>query len=67
MKDHQSLAPKPETEGLAFGAGAISEALEGNRPKQKRQTIHIKLPRKPAAPRSSAVTKHQWNYRNERG
>jgi hypothetical protein len=59
MKEHQSLASKRETDGFVFGAGAISEALEGNRPKQKRQTIQIKLPRKPYAPRSSAVaTRH---------
>jgi hypothetical protein len=67
MKEHQSLASRIEAEGLVFGAGAISEALEGNRPKQKRQTIKIKLPPKPAAPRSSAMVKHQWRYRNERG
>ncbi|HWD94010.1 MAG TPA: hypothetical protein VG938_16890 [Verrucomicrobiae bacterium] len=61
MKEHQWLA-KLEADGLLFGAGAISEALEGNKPKQKRQTIKIKLPRKPAAPRSSAIVKHRGHH-----
>jgi hypothetical protein len=65
MKNHQSFPSQSESEELAFGAGAISEALERNGTKPKKQTIKIKLPRKPAAPRSSAVIKHQWRYRNE--
>jgi hypothetical protein len=58
MKGHRSAELNLEAKGLAFGAGAISESPELNHPKRK--TIHIKLPRKPAAPRSSAVVKYHW-------
>jgi hypothetical protein len=58
MKNHQSFSSQSESEELAFGAGAISEALEANKSKLKKQTIKIKLPRKPAAPRSSVLVKN---------
>jgi hypothetical protein len=42
-------------EGLAYGAGAMSETSQISQSKQKRQTVFIKLHPKPNAPRSSTV------------
>ena len=55
MNDHRAMKTNSVEEGLSFGAGAISGATEIHRQKEKRRTIQIRLPRKPAAPRSSAV------------
>jgi hypothetical protein len=51
-----------EAEGLAFGAGAMSETSSMNAPKQKRKTIFIKLHPKPSAPRSLAVMRRQAKF-----
>jgi hypothetical protein len=48
MKDFKSSKPNFETEALAFGAGAMSESSRMNKPKQKRETIFIKLHPKPS-------------------
>lgn len=62
MKDHSSSKSDFESEGLAFGAGAMSETTQINSSKSKRKTIYIKLHPKPSAPRSSVVVKRQSKF-----
>jgi hypothetical protein len=62
MKDFKSSRPDFETEGLAFGAGAMSETSQMNAPKEKPKTIFIKLHPKASAPRHSAVAKQYQRH-----
>jgi hypothetical protein len=62
MKDHNSSKTDFESEGLAFGAGVMSESSRMNKPKQKRETIFIKLHPKPAAPRHGVGMKQQSKF-----
>jgi len=63
MKDHDSSKPDSELEGLAYGAGAMSETSQISEPKQKRQTVFIKLHPKPNAPRNPVMMKQQSKFR----
>jgi len=62
MKDFKSSRPDFESEGLAYGAGALSETSQIHKPQQKRQTIFIKLHPKASAPRHSDVAKQQSKF-----
>jgi hypothetical protein len=62
MKDLKSSRPDFETEGLAFGAGAMSETSQIHKPQQKRQTIFIKLHPKASAPRHGAGVVRQPKF-----
>jgi hypothetical protein len=62
MKDFNSSKPDFDSEGLAFGAGAMSETAQMNAQKQKRKTVFIKLHPKPSAPRHGAGVKQPSKF-----
>jgi hypothetical protein len=64
MKDNHSSKADFESEGLAFGAGAMSETSQMNATKQKRKTIFIKLHPKPSAPRHGAAVEISNGMKN---
>jgi hypothetical protein len=53
VTENQQPAPKPQANPKPRDSGANDQTFQANESRRKRQTIHIKLPRKPAAPRSS--------------
>jgi len=63
MKDNHSSNSDFESEGLAFGAGAMSETSQIHKSQQKRPTIFIKLHPKASAPRHGAGVKQQSKFR----
>jgi hypothetical protein len=64
MKDHNSSERDSEMEGLAYGAGAMSETAQISEPKQKRQTVFIKLHPKPNAPKNAGVNTMRPKFRS---
>jgi len=52
MKGEQQPEPNPEKKPLSPDPDAFARALAATEARRKRQTIKIKIPRKPAAPRT---------------
>lgn len=56
MKEEQQPEPDPEAKSLPQDPNVFAEGFEAKESRRKRQTIRIKIPRKPAAPRKVART-----------